>query len=446
MAQLMVSGSNGRRGRLQISGAKNAALPLMAACLLTKGEVKLQNVPKISDVETMKEELKAFGVRVSGDGQTSPLVLNAENAMSQPENWYNPTRGGFTVLGPLMARFAEAKVPLPGGCQIQTSGRPVNFHIDALKKMGATEVPNNQNCIWLKAERGFQGENIRGLQGANIHFPKVSVGATENITMAACLATGRTIITNAAVEPEVIDLVDMLKKMGAIIEVHNQANRIIIDGQRGFLNGTTHTVIPDRIEAGSYAIAAAISGGPLLMEMQRESAEEMLSTVVQKLRQAGVQATWQDNGLLVQRQGRIKPINITTGPYPEFPTDLLPQWATLMTQAQGPSRIEDTIYNNRFEHLKELRDVSGRPLFTNESNTVYIINGGAKLQGKHVKAKDLRGGFALILAGMASEGTTVVKEFHHVLRGYENIKEKLKQCGAKLEELRPTPRGYYGHS
>ena len=438
MAQLTISGSKATNGRLQISGAKNAALPLMAACLLTKGEVKLKNVPKISDVDTMKAELKAFGVRVSGDGQT--LVLNAENAKSKPDSEYNPTRGGFTVLGPLMARFSEAKVQGPGGCRIQTSGRPVDFHIVALKKMGATDVPNNQNgCVWLEAEGG--------LQGANIHFPNVSVGATENITMAACLANGTTIITNAAVEPEVMDLVDMLEKMGANIEVEKKKNRITISG-RGFLNGTAHTVIPDRIEAGSYAIAAAISGGPLLLKMPRQSAEEMLSTVVQKLRQAGVQATWQDDGLLVQRTRmmKIKPINITTGPYPKFPTDLLPQWATLMTQAQGPSRIEDTIYNNRFEHLNELRDVSGRALFTKESDAVYIINGGAKLQGRHVKAKDLRGGFALILAGMASEGSTVVKDFNHVLRGYENIKEKLKQCGAKLEELRPTPQGHYGHS
>ena len=435
MAQLTISGSKATNGRLQISGAKNAALPLMAACLLTKGEVKLKNVPKISDVDTMKAELKAFGVRVSGDGQT--LVLNAENAKSKPDSEYNPTRGGFTVLGPLMARFSEAKVPLPGGCKIQTSGRPVDFHTDALKEMGAREVPHNQNCVWLKAEGG--------LQGANIHFPNVSVGATENITMAACLANGTTIITNAAVEPEVMDLVDMLEKMGANIEVEKKKNRITISG-RGFLNGTAHTVIPDRIEAGSYAIAAAISGGPLLLEMPPQSAEEMLSTVVQKLRQAGVQATWEDDGLLVERKGKIKPIGIITGPYPEFPTDLLPQWATLMTQAQGPSRIEDTIYNNRFEHLNELRDVSGRALFTKESDAVYIINGGAKLQGRHVKAKDLRGGFALILAGMASEGSTVVKDFNHVLRGYENIKEKLKQCGAKLEELRPTPQGHYGHS
>ena len=435
MAQLTISGSKATNGRLQISGAKNAALPLMAACLLTKGEVKLKNVPKISDVDTMKAELKAFGVRVSGDGQT--LVLNAENAKSEPDNEYNSTRGGFTVLGPLMARFSEAKVPLPGGCKIQTSGRPVDFHTDALKEMGAREVPHNQNCVWLKAEGG--------LQGANIHFPNVSVGATENITMAACLANGTTIITNAAVEPEVMDLVDMLEKMGANIEVEKKKNRITISG-RGFLNGTAHTVIPDRIEAGSYAIAAAISGGPLLLEMPPQSAEEMLSTVVQKLRQAGVQATWEDDGLLVERKGKIKPIGIITGPYPEFPTDLLPQWATLMTQAQGPSRIEDTIYNNRFEHLNELRDVSGRALFTKESDAVYIINGGAKLQGRHVKAKDLRGGFALILAGMASEGSTVVKDFNHVLRGYENIKEKLKQCGAKLEELRPTPQGHYGHS
>ena len=449
MAELMISGSNARSGSIQVSGAKNAALPLMAACLLTEEDVTLLNVPNISEVDSMKKQLKAFGVRVSGDGHTSPLVLNAKNAKSKPDNGYNPTRGGFTVLGPLVARFAEAKVLLPSGCQIGKSGRPINYHIKELGKMGAKKFsPDNKNYVLLKAEGQLRHRE-------DISFENVSVGATENVMLAACLANGTTVITNAAVEPEVIDLVDMLKKMGAsiIVEVAKDEydeSKITINGrttkEKPLLSGTTHTVVPDRIEAGSYAIAAAISGGPLLLKMDPNVGEIILSIVVKALEDAGVEATWKRNGLLVKRiSGEINAVHITTGPYPKFPTDLLPQWVTFMTQAQGESQIKDTIYDNRFKHVKYLKEMGAS--LTKKSDRIYIVHGPTKLEGKHVKAEDLRGGFALILAGMAAaKGTTVLKNFKEVQRGYGSVKEKLVQCGAKLEELAATPPGHYGHS
>ena len=448
MAELMISGSNARSGSIQVSGAKNAALPLMAACLLTEKDVTLLNVPNISEVDSMKKQLEAFGVRVSGDGQT--LVLNAKNAKSEPENGYNPTRGGFTVLGPLVARFAEAKVLLPSGCQIGKSGRPINYHIKELGKMGAKKFsPDNKNYVLLKAEGQLRHRE-------DISFENVSVGATENVMLAACLANGTTVITNAAVEPEVINLVDMLKKMGAsiIVEVakdKHHKNKITINGQttkrKPLLSGnTTHTVIPDRIEAGSYAIAAAISGGPLLLKMDPNVGEIILSIVVKALEDAGVEATWKRNGLLVKRiSGEINAVHITTGPYPKFPTDLLPQWVTFMTLAQGKSEIEDTIYDNRFKHVKYLKEMGAS--LTKKSDGIYIVSGPTKLEGKRVKAEDLRGGFALILAGMAAaKGTTVLKNVEEVQRGYGSVKEKLVQCGAELEELAATPPGHYGHS
>ena len=443
MAELMISGSDARSGSIQVSGAKNAALPLMAACLLTEKDVKLLNVPNISEVDSMKKQLEAFGVRVSGNGQTSPLVLNAKNAKPKPTKGYNPTRGGFTVLGPLVARFAEAKVLLPGGCQIGKSGRPINYHIEELGKMGAKKLSrDNENHVLLKAKDGLRHRE-------DIRFEKVSVGATENVMLAACLVNGTTIITNAAVEPEVIDLVDMLKEMGASIKVDEGGNKITINGQTGSLlpgTSTTHTVIPDRIEAGSYAIAAAISGGQLLLEMDPEVGKKILFIVVQTLKDAGVEATWEKKGLLVKRSGEINAVEfgIKTGPYPEFPTDLLPQWVTFMTQAQGRSQIEDTIYDDRFKHVKYLEKMGAS--LTKISDRIYIVNGPTKLEGKHVRAEDLRGGFALILAGMAAKGTTVVKNFEEVQRGYGSVKEKLVQCGANLEELAATTPGYYGHS
>ena len=295
--------------------------------------------------------------------------------------------------------------------------RPVDYHLDALGRMGATSEQYGDYVV-LKANQG--------LRGARIHFPQISVGATENIVMAACLASGETEIRNAAMEPEVIDLVKMLKKMGANIQVYEDQNRIVVNNsRRNLLGGCTRTVIPDRIEAGTYAIAAAITGGTLLLKMDPSVGRAIMANVLEKLRQAGVSVSWKDDGFEIQRvmNAKIRPVNVTTGAFPGFPTDLLPQWVTLMTLASGPSIIEDTIYNNRFSHVQYLKEMGAT--FTRISDTRYQVHGGAHLRGTRVKATDLRAGAALILAGLAAEGTTMVKEFQHVLRGYEYIKEKL---------------------
>ena len=451
MSEIMISGSKpskkGTIPNIQISGAKNDVLSLMAACLLTKKNVNLINVPNIGDVDDMKKQLQSYGVDVStGDAQS--LVLNAMNARFEPVNNDNVTikctPGSFLVLGPLVARLREAKVPRPLGCQINKLGRPVDFHIDALVKMGAKVFQDQEHdSVWLKAQGGLHGKEII--------FDKVSVGATKNVMMAACLAKGTTTITNAAVEPEVINLVNMLNNMKASIKIGKDdsgRNIITIDGQReGLLSGTTHTVIPDRIEAGSYAIACAISRGPVLLKMDEkmERNKEMLSVVVETLQHAGVQAKWMENGLQIKREGEILPVNVTSGPYPQFPTDLLPQWVTFMTLAHGKSEIEDTIYDNRFRYVTELQKL-GAKLTLSESKTVCRVEGKAVLVGTCVNANDLRAGFALILAGMATtDGTTRVKGFRLVQRGYENIEEKLKQCGAKLFDVRETPGGFYGY-
>ena len=452
MAQLMVSQSKPLKGSIKLSGAKNSSLPLMAACLLTTEPVKLINVPQISDVDRMKEELLSYGVEVSGRGTPqSPLVLNASQANFSPQTGPGKRiRGAFNILGPLMARFGEAEVYQPGGCQIGKDGRPVDFHLKALEKMGATKIrPRNQNSIALNAKRGLRGATINFLTDSN--FPKVSVGATENIVMAATLAVGQTTITNAAVEPEVIDLVTMLNKMGANIQLNKDSRVITIDNRPNgrstineLLSGTTHTVIPDRIEAGTYAIAAAITGGQLLLKMDPDVDKEIFVPVIEKLKAAGVQVTEKRDGLEVCRRGQIRPVSITTGPYPEFPTDLLPQWVSFMTQANGKSTIQDTIYDNRFKLVPDLEKMGAVIKEINE--TKYEVYGKASLKGTRVVASDLRAGAALILAALVAEGTTVVKEFEHLLRGYENIEEKLEQCGVQVRQLLPTRPGFYGFS
>ena len=419
--EIVITGGKPCSGSIQISGAKNAALPLMASCMLTDKPVTLYNVPQISDVELMKKQLRSYGVTVTDNGSTLRLQAASRGTGSSPKNAEgSKTRAAFLVLGPLLARFGTAKVYLPGGCKIVKEGnRPVDYHMEALQRMGARSEPAYGDYVVLKANQG--------LRGARIHFPQISVGATENIVMAACLARGETEIRNAAVEPEVNDLVNMLKKMGANIQVYEDQNRIVVNGGGGsLLGGCTHTVIPDRIEAGTYAIAAAMTGGTLLLKMDPSVGRVIMANVLEKLRQAGVSVNWKDDGFEIQRamNAKIRPVNVTTGAFPGFPTDLLPQWVTLMTLASGPSIIEDTIYNNRFSHVQYLKEMGAT--FTRISDTRYQVHGGAHLRGTRVKATDLRAGAALVLAGLAATGITVVKEFQHVLRGYENIKEKLK--------------------
>ncbi|XP_028396115.1 uncharacterized protein LOC114520101 isoform X3 [Dendronephthya gigantea] len=410
----------------------------MAASLLTSHEVTLQNVPQISDIDVMKQQLESYGVQVTKNGSTLRVRASSATRTSPTSQDGSKTRGSFLVLGPLLARFRAAKVYFPGGCQIGRNGRPVNFHIDALKRMGAT-LEEESNYVSLRADRG--------LRGTRIHFPQVSVGATETVIMAACLAEGQTVITNAAVEPEILDLIDMLSEMGMgrNIGVDEGEKKIVINGTSGrLLNGCTHTVIPDRIEAGTWAIAAAITGGSLTLLMDPEIGKKIMVPVVGMLQRAGVSLQWRRNGLEVQRLGPIQPVNIITGPFPQFPTDLLPLWVIFMVFAIGPSTIEDTIYDNRFTLVSELEKMGAR--FTRFSDRKYKVHGNARLRGAHVEASDLRAGAALILAGLKAEGTTVVKNFHHVLRGYEDIKEKLRRWGVRFQNLPQSRSGFHGGS
>ena len=433
----MISGAQRCSGSITIAGAKNAVLPCMAASILTNQNVTLQNVPQISDVEVMKQQLGSYGLTVRGNVRQNSVTICAGNARSTPTSSDgSKTRGSFLVLGPLLARFREATVYHPGGCNIGRHGRPVDFHIDALSKMGATSSSYGDYIV-MKANGG--------LRGARINFPKVSVGATETTIMAACLAQGQTTITNAAVEPEVIDLVEMLKEMGARIEVYEDERIIVVNGCGGaLLNGCTHTVIPDRIEAGTWAIAAAMTGGSLTLKMNPGVGRKIMIPVVEKLREAGVRVQWQGDGLKVERQSyeSISPVNITTGPYPDFPTDLLPLWVVFMTQASGPSILKDTIYDNRFQVVEELEKMGAR--FTKFSDSEHKVHGRANLSGARVVAKDLRAGAALVLAALVAEGSTVVKEFQHVLRGYDNIKEKLKCWRVNHKDLPQTRPGHHG--
>ena len=436
--EIMISGARACSGSIQISGAKNACLPLMAACLLTDQEVVLENVPKISDIDLMKKQLGSYGVQTSE--QRSRPVLQATRSQTRfsPANSDgSKTRGSFLVLGPLLARFGEAKVYKPGGCKIGgKKGRPVKYHIDALKQMGAATVEENSEYVFLMANQR--------LRGAEIEFPKISVGATETVIMAACLADGQTVITNAAVEPEIVDLIEMLNKMGmnGNIRVDASRNKIIINGRSDLLNGCTHAVIPDRIEAGTWAIAAAMTRGKLLLKMDPGTGKTIMVPVLQMLEKAGVSLQWRHDGLEVQRHGQINPVNVTTGPFPQFPTDLLPQWVTFMTQANGPSMLEDTIYDSRFNHVQHLEQMGAK--FTRFSGRKYQVHGNAKLRGTRVVATDLRAGAALILAALVAEGTTVVKEFQHVPRGYENIKGKLGCWSVQFSNLPQARPGFHG--
>ncbi|XP_028396113.1 uncharacterized protein LOC114520101 isoform X1 [Dendronephthya gigantea] len=438
----------GCSGSIKISGAKNAAFPLMAACLLTNEEVVLKNVPKITDTDVMKQQLECYGIHVTVDEGSGDWKVHASNQLqpSTSRNVSSKIRGGFLVLGPLLARLKKAKVYNPGGDRI--GDRPVDYHIEALKALGATQptLEEESDCVFLRADGG--------LRGTRIHFPQVSVGATETVIMAACLAEGQTVITKAAVEPEVLDLIDMLRKMGMgrNIGVNEVEKKIVINGTSGqLLNGCTHTLIPDRIEAGTWAIAAAMTGGSLTLLMDPEIGKKIMVPVLEMLPKAGVSLQWRRDGLEVQRLGPIQPVDIITGSFPQFPTDLLPQWVTFMTHANGTSIIEETIYDNRFSHIPQLVDMGAS--FTYISNKKYKVHGikevhgEATLRGALVEASDLRAGAALILAALTAKGTTKVVNFHHVLRGYENVKEKLRgSWRVRLDDLQQTRPGFHGGS
>jgi UDP-N-acetylglucosamine 1-carboxyvinyltransferase len=425
MDKIRIRGGAPLQGVIPIGGAKNAALPLMVASLLTDEKLVLRNLPRLADIDTLAHLLVQHGVSITMLGAENPdeighvLQLDARRIASTtaPYDLVRKMRASVLVLGPLVARAGVARVSLPGGCAIGT--RPVDLHIKGLERLGAT-VELRQGYIEARAEKG--------LTGAEIVFPTVSVGATENILMAASLAKGETLMVNAAREPEIADLARCLNAMGADIAGAG-TDRIRIRGVAK-LHGADHSVIPDRIEIGTYMMAAAITGGSVELKGARH---DLVAAVARVLEGAGVEVTETKDGLRVARGNRrINGVDVMTEPFPGFPTDLQAQMMALMSTADGAAMITETIFENRFMHVPELCRMGAN---INVHGASAMVRGVTHLTGAPVMATDLRASVSLVLAGLAAEGETIVNRIYHLDRGYERLEEKLAACGAAIERL-----------
>lgn len=418
MDSILIRGGKPLRGEIAISGAKNAALPLMAATLLTDQPVTLTNVPDLMDIATMSALLAEFGCQTSqkGEGVMSfhtPQVIGT----LAPYDIVRKMRASVLVLGPLLARTGEATVSLPGGCAIGT--RPVNVHIEGMEALGAS----------IEIEGGYiRATAPDGLKGATVTMPFVSVGATENLLTAAVLAQGTTVLENAAREPEIANLIDLLVAMGAKITGRG-TDRLTVEGVAS-LHGTEHAVIPDRIETGTYAVAAAITGGDILLKGAHHDIVEAILTPLQK---SGASVDVLDNGIRVRREGAgILGVDVMTQPYPGFPTDMQAQIMALMSISHGAAMITETIFENRFMHVPELARM-GADITVHGASA--LVRGVRRLNGAPVMATDLRASVSLVLAGLAAEGETQVNRVYHLDRGYERLEEKLSACGADIERV-----------
>jgi UDP-N-acetylglucosamine 1-carboxyvinyltransferase len=418
MDRIRIRGGRPLSGEIKVGGAKNAALPLMVAGMLTEDRLTLSNVPRLADVQTMKLLLQQHGVAVeaiTNDGRSLSIGGSIRNTEA-PYDIVRKMRASFLVLGPLLARVGEARVSLPGGCGI--GARPIDLHLKGLEQMGAR----------ILLEGGYIDARVDGrLKGATIVFPFVSVGATENLLMAAALAEGRTVLANAAREPEVGDLAAGLVAMGAQIGGIG-SDTLTIDGVER-LHGADHAIIPDRIETGSYACAAAISGGSVFL---RDARLDHLGATVRILREAGVDITARPDGLMVKRLNGLHGADVMTEPYPGFPTDMQAQFMALMSVADGASMVTETIFENRFMHVSELNRMGAR---INVHGASAIVRGVRGLSGAPVMATDLRASLSLILAGLAAQGETIVNRVYHLDRGYEAVEQKLAACGADIERI-----------
>ena len=427
MDRIRIIGGARLNGTIPISGAKNATLPLMIASLLTEDTLILDNAPRLADVELLQRILGNHGVDVMiagkrpGDDPNAgrTLHISAKNIIdtTAPYELVSKMRASFWVVAPLLARMGEAKVSMPGGCAIGT--RPVDLLIMALEQLGAE----------IEIEGGYVIACARkGLRGGDIVFPKVTVGGTHTAMMAAALANGTTVIENAAREPEIGDVADCLNKMGARITGAG-TSRIVVDGVAR-LHGARHAVLPDRIETGTYAMAVAMTGGDVLLQNARP---ELLQSALDVLTQAGVTVTPTNEGIRVARNGAdLAPVEVTTAPFPGFPTDLQAQLMALMTRAGGTSRITETIFENRFMHVQELVRLGAHIHLDGETAT---IEGVERLQGAPVMATDLRASVSLVIAGLAAEGETMVNRVYHLDRGFERVEDKLARCGAAIERI-----------
>jgi UDP-N-acetylglucosamine 1-carboxyvinyltransferase len=417
MDRIRIEGGARLEGAIPISGAKNAALPLMAAALLTESALVLSNVPKLADIAFMGDLLNSFGVKTEREGGTIRLSAGTIRNTIAAYDLVRKMRASFWVLGPLVARMGQAKVSLPGGCAI--GARPVDLHIRALLALGAA-IELREGYVIATAPKG--------LRGARIEFPGVSVGATAHALMAATLARGESVIVNAAREPEIVDLGRCLRAMGARVAGLG-TSEIVIQGAE-ILHGAEHRVLPDRIETGTYAFAVAIAGGDVEL---CDTNAELIDAVLQLLQSIGSDIETTPRGIRIRRNGsRPGVADVTTAPYPGFPTDLQAQYMALMTTANGTSRIRETIFENRFMHVPELGRMGADIHIEGDTATV---TGVERLKGAPVMATDLRASVSLVLAGLAAEGETIVNRVYHLDRGFERIEEKLSAVGARIERF-----------
>lgn len=427
MDRIRITGGNKLHGEIAISGAKNAALPLMIASLLTPDRLTLKNVPNLADVNLLARILRNHGLDHTVDGKRAGAPAHVGETYhfdardivdtTAPYELVSRMRASFWVLGPLLARCGEARVSLPGGCAIGT--RPVDLHLMGLERLGA-EIDIDAGYVVAKAPNGLVGNRIT--------FPKISVGATHNVLMAATLARGETLIENAAREPEVGDVATCLNKMGARIEGIGTSTLRIQGVER--LEGATHTVLPDRIETGTYAMAVAATGGDVELVGARR---DLLETAFDVLREAGAEIGDTPKGVRVKRNGNgVRPVSVETQPFPGFPTDLQAQFMGLMTTAEGTSVIRETIFENRFMHVQELARLGANIKLHGDTATV---TGVSRLRGAPVMATDLRASVSLVIGALVADGESLVNRVYHLDRGFEKLEEKLSQCGADIERL-----------
>ncbi len=419
MEKIRIRGDRNLRlqGRARISGSKNAVLPAIAASLLTKEKIHLRNIPLVKDVTTILTLMKELGAEYEVRENALDIQVKSVGTDGASYELVRAMRASILVLGPLLTRLGRAAVAMPGGCAI--GSRPIDLHINGLQRLGAT----------ITLEHGYIQASAERLHGANFRFEKKTVGGTENLLMAAALAEGETVLDNCALEPEVVSLAELLVKMGARIEWLGE-ERILVRGVEE-LHGTTHDIIPDRIEAGTFLVAGALTRGDILLT---EVNPEHLKTVIEKLRYSGAVVELEGpRSLRVVGSPEIKPQDITTSPYPGFPTDMQAQFMVLMTQAQGTSIITETIFDRRFSHVNELLRLGAAIEVLGDK---AVIRGQTPLSGAEVIATDLRASACLILAGIVASGETVINDVEHLDRGYERIEEKLRGLGASIERIR----------
>ncbi len=418
MQKLLINGKKELSGTISISGSKNATLPILAATILSD-QVKLTNIPLVRDILTMVELLKFIGLKTNILKKKNIIEINNINRKIKtlaPYKLVKTMRAGVLVLGPLLAKYKKAKISLPGGCAIGT--RPVNLHLFALKKLGAK----------IKIKNGYiVAESKNGLKGANITFPSISVGATENALLAAFNANGKTVLNNCAIEPEVKDLIKFLNTLGGRIKIVGR--KILITGCKKIKKNITHEVIFDRIELGTYMIAAALVGKKIVFN---KVDSRVIQNEIGILKKMGVKLKAQKSTIEIFKSNNIKKIHLATKPYPGFPTDLQAQLMVLMTRAQGISKIKESIFENRFMHVPELKRMGANIEIKNKT---AIIKGPSKLTGAEVMATDLRASVSLVLAGLVADNRTIINRIYHLDRGYEFLEKKLKNCKARIKRI-----------